>query len=166
MANAQSTRGSRPAFQCSILMKKSKRTSINRRNFVKVLPVAGVVAVTVQSPLKALAQIATPTPAQTPTPSPTPMRITKDMMRNAEKLIGIELTDAQETMALPGVNRLLDSYEVVRKIDVPLDTEPAVVFHPALPGFHIKRAAAKTKFKFGKNEPAQFKSVEDLAFAT
>src|ERR1700730_8667804 len=69
-------------------------------------------------------------------------------------------------MALPGVNRALDSYEVVRKIDVPLDTEPAAVFHPALPGFHVKRAASKTRFRFGKNEPAQFKSVEDLAFAT
>jgi Asp-tRNA(Asn)/Glu-tRNA(Gln) amidotransferase A subunit family amidase len=94
------------------------------------------------------------------------MRITKEMMHNAEKLIGIELTDAQKTMALPGVNRLLDSYEVVRKIDVPLDTEPAVIFHPALPGFHIKRASTKTKFRFGKNEPVQFKSIEDLAFAT
>ena len=88
------------------------------------------------------------------------------MMHNAEKVIGIELTDKQEDMALPGVNRSLDSYEVVRKMDVPLDTEPAVVFHPALPGFHVKRAAAKTKFKFGKNEPAQFKLVDDLAFAT
>ena len=49
---------------------------------------------------------------------------------------------------------------------MPLDTEPAVVFHPALPGFHVKRAPAKIKFRFGKNGPAQFKSVEDLAFAT
>jgi len=88
------------------------------------------------------------------------------MMHNAEKLIGIELTDKQEDMALPGVNRALDNYEAVRKIDVPLDTEPAIVFHPALPGFHIKRANSKTKFRFGKHEPAQFKSVEDLAFAT
>ncbi len=148
-------------------MKKSKRPSINRRNFVKVLPAAGVAAVAAaNSPLKTLAQTATPTPSPGPSPSATPMRLTKEMMHNAEKLIGIELTDPQETMALPGVNRLLDSYEVVRKIDVPLDTEPAVVFHPALPGFHIKRAAAKTKFRFGRNEPAQFKSVEDLAFAT
>src|SRR5260370_12380025 len=88
------------------------------------------------------------------------------MMHNAEKLIGIELTDKQEEMALPGVNRNLDSYEVVRKIDVPLDTEPAIVFHPALPGFHIKKANAKRKFLFGRNEPAQFKSADDLAFAT
>jgi Asp-tRNA(Asn)/Glu-tRNA(Gln) amidotransferase A subunit family amidase len=146
-------------------MKKTKRTSINRRNFVKLLPAAGAAGLAIShSPLKAIAQ--TPTPSPSPRPSPAPLRISKDMMHNAEKLIGIELTDKQEDMALPGVNRALDSYEVVRKIDVPLDTEPAVVFHPALPGFHIKRAAAKTKFRFGKNEPAQFKSVEDLAFAT
>src|SRR4030095_9840746 len=69
-------------------------------------------------------------------------------------------------MAQRGVNNNLDSYEVVRKIDVPLDTEPAVVFHPQLPGFHVQRAPAKIKFRFGKNQPAQFKSVEDLAFAT
>src|SRR5262249_15353230 len=89
-----------------------------------------------------------------------------EMMPNAEKLIGLDFTDKQEEMALRGVNNNLDSYEVVRKIDVPLDTEPAVVFHPALPGFHIKRAAPKTKFKFGKNEPVTYKSVDDLAFAT
>src|SRR5262249_31957017 len=96
----------------------------------------------------------------------TPLRITKEMMHTAEKLIGLEFTDAQETQAQRNVNANLDSYEVVRKIDVPLDTEPAVVFHPALPGFHVKRAPAKTKFRFGKNDPVQFKSVEDLAFAT
>jgi len=146
-------------------MKKSKRTSINRRNFVKALPAAGAAAVVVtKAPLKALAQTPSPTPAAMP--SPAPLRVTKEMMHNAEKLIGIELTDAQETMALPGVNNNLDSYETVRKIDVPLDTEPAVVFHPALPGFHIKRAPAKLKFKFGSNDPAPYKSVEDLAFAT
>src|SRR6267142_4234717 len=134
-------------------MKKRKRTSINRRNFVKLLPAAGAAGLVISnSPLSALAQ--TPTPSPRPSPSPTPLRITKEMMHNAEKLIGIELTDAQETMALRGVNTNLDSYEAIRKIDVPLDTEPAVVFHPALPGFHIKRATAKVKFKFGKNESA------------
>jgi len=148
-------------------MKKSKRTNINRRNFVKVLPAAGAAAIAVsQSPLKALAQTPSPPPITGPSPSPTPMRITKEMMHNAEKLIGIELTDAQEAMALRNVNGNLDNYEAVRKIDVPLDTEPAIVFHPALPGFHVKRAPAKLKFRFGRNDPAQFKSVEDLAFAT
>src|SRR6266403_1163353 len=142
---------------------EKKRGGLDRRSFVKLLPAAGAAGLTVSSlPLKALAQ--TPTP--TPRPSPTPLRITKDMMHHAEKLIGIELTDKQEDMALPGVNRSLDSFDVLRKIDVPLDTEPAIVFHPALPGFHVKQAGPKTKFKFGKNEPAQFKAVDDLAFAT
>ena len=49
------------------------------------------------------------------------------------------------TMALPGVNTNLDRYEAVRKIDVPLDTEPAIVFHPALPGFHVKRARSENE---------------------
>ncbi len=145
----------------------SKKVGIGRRSFVKLLPAAGAAGLVVSSsPLKALAQTPPATPSPTPRPSPTPLRITKDMMHNAEKVIGIELTDKQEDMALPGVNRSLDSFEVVRKMDVPLDTEPAVVFHPALPGFHVKRAAAKTKFKFGKHEPVQFKSVDELAFAT
>jgi Asp-tRNA(Asn)/Glu-tRNA(Gln) amidotransferase A subunit family amidase len=145
--------------------KTPNKSGIDRRAFVKLLPAAGAAGLAVSGlPLKALAQ--TPTPTPSPRPSPTPLRVTRDMMHNAEKVIGIELTDKQEDMALPGVNRSLDSYEVVRKMDVPLDTEPAIVFHPALPGFHVKRAGAKTKFKFGKHEPAQFKSVDDLAFAT
>jgi Asp-tRNA(Asn)/Glu-tRNA(Gln) amidotransferase A subunit family amidase len=147
-------------------LKTRKKTDIDRRSFVKLLPAAGAAGLVVSSsPLKAMAQTPTPTPSPAPRPSPTPLRITKDMMHNAEKVIGIELTDKQEDMALPGVNRSLDSFEVVRKMEVPLDTEPAVVFHPALPGFHVKRAASKTKFRFGKHEPVQFKSVDDLAFA-
>ena len=143
--------------------RKPPKSSINRRTFVKLLPAAGAAGLAISGlPLPASAQ--TPTPS--PRPSPAPMRINRDMLHDAEKLIGIELTDKQEDMALPGVNRNLDSYEAVRKIDVPLDTEPAIAFHPAQPGFHIKRSGAKTKFRFGKNEPARFQSIDDLAFAT
>lgn len=148
-------------------MKKPKQKPITRRTFVKVLPAAGAAVVAAsQSPLKSLAQTPTPSPQASPSASPAALRVKKDDLKHAERIIGIDLNDKEEEMALPGVNRNLDSYEAVRKIDVPLDTEPAVVFHPELPGFHVKRAAAKTKFRFGKNEPAQFKSVEDLAFAT
>jgi len=40
-------------------------------------------------------------------------------------------------------------------MDVPLDTEPAIAFHPALPGFHVKRGRHETKFKFWQemNQP-------------
>jgi Asp-tRNA(Asn)/Glu-tRNA(Gln) amidotransferase A subunit family amidase len=151
-------------------MKKNKsrktKTSVDRRSFVKLLPAVGVAGLTATKlPLDVLAQTPTPTPVPSPSPSPTPPpRITKEMMQQAEKLIGIELTDAQEAMALGGVNRNLDSYEANRKIDVPLDTEPAISFHPTRAKKELY--TNKTKFRFGKVELPQFKSVEDLAFAT
>ncbi len=149
-------------------MKKNKsrktRTSVDRRSFVKLLPAVGVAGLTATKlPLDVLAQTPTPTPSPSPSPTP-PLRVTKEMMHATEKLIGIELTDAQEAMALGGVNRNLDAYEANRKIDVPLDTEPAISFHPARA--NKKLYAAKTRFRFGRVEVPQFKSVEDLAFST
>jgi Asp-tRNA(Asn)/Glu-tRNA(Gln) amidotransferase A subunit family amidase len=144
-------------------MKKNKTT---RRTFVKLLPAMGAAGLAATKlPLDALAQTPSPTPVPSPSPSPTPpLRVTKEMMHQAEKLIGIELTDAQEAMALGGVNRNLDAYEANRKIDVPLDTEPAIAFHPTRAKKELY--TPKTKFRFGKVEPVQFNNVEELAFAT
>src|SRR3954447_15566127 len=140
-------------------MKKIKTT---RRAFVKMLPALGAAGMTATKlPLDALAQTPSPTPSPSPTPAP---RITKEMMHTAEKLIGIELTDAQEAMALPSVNRNLDAYEANRKIDVPLDTEPAIAFHPMRAKKELY--VPKTKFRFGKVEAPQFSNIEELAFAT
>jgi Asp-tRNA(Asn)/Glu-tRNA(Gln) amidotransferase A subunit family amidase len=143
---------------------RANEANIARRNFVKSLPALGAAGLVASKlPLDALAQTPSPTPSPSPSPTPAP-RITKEMMHQAEKLIGIELTDAQEAMALGGVNRNLDSYETIRKIDVPLDTEPAIAFHPARARKELY--TAKTKFHFGKVDVPQFKTVEDLAFAT
>src|SRR5437773_3215205 len=141
-----------------------QQLSVDRRSFVKLLPALGAAGLAASKfPSSAAAQ--TPTPLPSPSPSPTPApRITKEMLHTAEKLIGLEYTDAQEAMALPSVNRLLDNYETVRKIDVPLDTEPAIAFHPARARQELH--GAKTKFRFGKVELPQFKSIDDLAFAT
>src|SRR5947208_1395069 len=104
-------------------MKKSNRKSITRRTFVKALPAAGAaVVVASHAPLKTLTQTPAPTPQASPSPAAGVMRVKKEDLKHAEKLIGIDFDDKQEEMALPGVNRNLDSYEVVRKIDVPLDT--------------------------------------------
>ena len=149
--------------------KKNKRmtkTNVNRRSFVKLLPALGAAGLAATKlPLDVLAQTPTPTPLPSPSPSPTPpLRVTKEMMHATEKLIGIELTDAQEAMALGGVNRNLDAYEAIRKIDVPLDTEPAIAFHPARAKKRLY--GPKTRFRFGRVELPQFKTVDDLAFAT
>ncbi|HEY3028123.1 MAG TPA: amidase [Pyrinomonadaceae bacterium] len=144
---------------------------IDRRAFVALLPALGAAGVAVANlPLNAVAQMPSPSPLPSPSPtampspSPTPLRVTKEMLRNTEKLIGIELTEAQEAMALNNVNTNLERYETLRKIDIPLDTEPATAFHPALPGKKFNPRAIK--FKLSKVPAPQFKSVEDLAFAT
>ena len=165
----QRAKKSKPATQTS---------SLNRRTFVKLVPALGAAALATPhlNIASALAQGPSPTPSPTPLPSPSPtplpspsprpapLRVTKDMLRQAEKLIGIELTDAQEAVALQNASTNLDRYETLRKIDVPLDTEPATLFHPALPGkkFNIKPA----KFRLSKVETPQFSSIEDLAFAS
>jgi Asp-tRNA(Asn)/Glu-tRNA(Gln) amidotransferase A subunit family amidase len=133
-------------------------TKIDRRSFVKLLPAAGAAGAALTQPSVDAAALARQNQQQAP------QRVTAEMLRAAEQLIGLELTEAQEAMALRGVNQNLGSYESLRKIEVPLDTEPATAFHPALPG--KKFSAARTKIKAGKVEPPKFKNVEDLAFST
>jgi Asp-tRNA(Asn)/Glu-tRNA(Gln) amidotransferase A subunit family amidase len=143
----------------------TEENGFNRRAFVKLVPVLGVAALT--APHLGIpathAQISTPTPAPTPTPSPAPLRVTKDMLHQAEKLIGIEFSDAEEAMALQNASTNLDRYETLRKIDIPLDTEPATLFHPSLPGKKFKLKSLK--FKLSQTETLPFNSLEDLAFA-
>jgi len=145
---------------------KKDGKGVDRRTFVKALPALGIAGVAASRfSLDVLAQTPTPTPMPTPSPSPTPApRITKETMHQAEKIFGLEFNDAQEAMALSGVNRNLDAYEAIRKVDVPLDTEPAIAFHPARAKKELY--VSKAKFRFGKVDVPQFKNVEDLAFAT
>jgi Asp-tRNA(Asn)/Glu-tRNA(Gln) amidotransferase A subunit family amidase len=143
---------------------------IDRRKFVKLLPALGVATAAVPYLTVSAAVAQTPSPSPTPaatpspSPSPAPLRVTKEMLRGAEQLFGIELTDAQKQMALRSVDSNLERYETLRKVSVPLDTEPATLFHPALPGktFDVKA----TKFKLSKTAAPKFTAIEDLAFAT
>ena len=87
-----------------------------------------------------------------------PARVTKEMLHAALLLIGLDFTEEQEAMMLPGVNRALHGYEALRKIDVPLDTEPATRFYPT------KTAAKPAKFAPVPAKPRSFGSMDELAF--
>ncbi|HEY7545652.1 MAG TPA: amidase, partial [Blastocatellia bacterium] len=140
-------------------MKKESRhflRQLDRRTFVKLLPAMGAAGLGASR----LAPIAR---AQQQSPQ-APQRITKEMLRSAEQIIGIELTDAQETMALMGVNNNLGNYETLRKLDIPLDTEPAFAFHPLRP--RKKFAVKLGRIRASRVEAPKFSSIEDLAFAT
>lgn len=129
---------------------------LDRRSFVKMLPALGVAGLA--------SSRAAASPAQQPQQPQAPQRVTKDMVRAAEDLIGIELTDAHIEMALAGINTNLTNYENIRKVDVPLDTEPAISFHPSKPR---KRVAARVgRIKASRIELPKYDSIEDLAFST
>lgn len=114
----------------------SERKGWDRRTFVKLIPALGAAssAVPYLNTTPVFAQTPAPSAAATPQQQQAAPRITKEMLRAAEQLFGIELTDAQKEMALQNVNTNLERYETLSKIDVPLDTEPATLFRPALPG--------------------------------
>ena len=96
-------------------------------------------------------------------PAPPAATFTADQVTAALKLLGIEFEAAQIEMMLPNLNRALRGYEALRKVDIPLDTEPAYSFHPGLPG--RQPSTVKPRFQPTKPRPAAApKNIEDLAF--
>ncbi len=88
----------------------------------------------------------------------------KEMLAAALKLIGLEFDDAKLEMMLNSVNRALANYGRLRKIDVPLDTEPAFSFHPWPVGRPLPKGPARfrpTSAPRPKALPGS--STEDLA---
>src|SRR5258707_1954948 len=95
---------------------------IGRRRSLKAVPAA--VAATVAAPSLVRAQRG----------GGAPPKFGKDVLKCAEQIDGLHFTDAEEELAAAGASRNLDSYEELRKLNIPLDTEPAMTFRPYLPG--------------------------------
>ncbi len=130
---------------------------VGRRSFLKVLPAAGIGMASPGTTVLLPAE-------QQRRQQEAEQKVTLEMIENAQQLIGIDLDEAQLEMALPGVNRNLSSYDSLRRIDVPLDTEPAIAFHPPLPGKKFNRARSKNRP--GPVRAPEFRNIEDLAFCT
>src|ERR1051326_2104272 len=125
---------------------------LDRRTLLRLMP---VLAAAFDAELQAQPPATAPQQTQRP---PVPQVVTKEMLHHALGIIGITLTDAQETMALAGVNRNFNSYVQLRNIDIPLDTEPAFRFYPTPP------SVRQARFLPRKQEVKSFPSLEDLAF--
>lgn len=120
---------------------------MDRRKFFSTLLAAGAAA-------PALAQQAA-----------APPRIDRLRLDAAESIFGVDFTEAEEQMALNSVNRNLDSYEQLRKLNIPLDTEPAVTFRPYLPGKRpTGKATPGAKLKFTKAALPTNLAPEQIAF--
>ncbi|MEO5742872.1 MAG: amidase [Vicinamibacterales bacterium] len=95
----------------------------------------------------------------------TPPRIDRLRLDAAESIFGVDFNEAEEQMALNSVNRNLDSYEQLRKLDIPLDTEPAVTFRPYLPGKKpTGKATPGAKLRYAKPAVPANLTPEQIAF--
>jgi Asp-tRNA(Asn)/Glu-tRNA(Gln) amidotransferase A subunit family amidase len=95
----------------------------------------------------------------------TPLRITPEMLEHALALIGLEFPAEQRELMLRTVHRQLETYEVLRAIDIGYDVEPAFVFNPLLPGKMPPKQAPPFP-DYTRRPPATraWQSIEELAF--
>src|SRR5580658_297758 len=61
-----------------------------------------------------------------------PMRVTKEQISSALKLMGLEFSDPEIDMMLPRVNQALGNYEALRRVEIGYSVEPAFHFAPGL----------------------------------
>jgi Asp-tRNA(Asn)/Glu-tRNA(Gln) amidotransferase A subunit family amidase len=94
-----------------------------------------------------------------------PMRITKDQLKGALVLLSLEFQEAELDMMLRHVNSALFSYEALRKVEIPLDTEPSFSFHPGLPGRQPIKGPARFETTIPRASTAKAPSdLEELAY--
>src|SRR5512143_3704073 len=105
--------------------------TIARRRFLRSVPAAVAAGMTLP------AAVAAQRGGQTPP------RFSKDALKCADDVDGLRFTDAEHEMALSGASRNLDAYDELRKLEVPLDTEPAITFRPAMPGKQPRGKSAR-----------------------
>ena len=104
-------------------------------------------------------------PALAQQPLAAPPRIDRLRLDAAESIFGVDFTEAEEQMALGTVNRNLESFEQLRKLNIPLDTEPAVTFRPYLPGKKpVGKATPGAKVRFTRTPTAAGLTPEQIAF--
>jgi Asp-tRNA(Asn)/Glu-tRNA(Gln) amidotransferase A subunit family amidase len=90
--------------------------------------------------------------------------ITKETLAQALRVIGLDFPEAQREMMTGPVNRAAASFEALRKIDVPLDTEPAFTFIPVKSPARGKSAPRFSPTQIDARHLARPKSDGDLAF--
>jgi len=100
-----------------MIEKPSRRSGVKRRDFLRVAPTG-------------LAAGIFPAVAETQRADET----ATSRLRSAGALLDLEFTDAEQELMRAAVARNGERYAALRDLAIPDDTDPAVVFHPYLPG--------------------------------
>jgi Asp-tRNA(Asn)/Glu-tRNA(Gln) amidotransferase A subunit family amidase len=66
-----------------------------------------------------------------------PPEVTKDVLKNAEEVAGLQFTDEERELMLEGLNDQLKDYENLRTVSIPNGVPPALYFNPLLPGMSV-----------------------------
>jgi len=75
-----------------------------------------------------------------------PQNITKENIENAEKIIGLEFTDAERDSMLSSLDSQFVNYKNIQKIDLNNSTPPAILFNPIPVGFEFPKDQRLIKF--------------------
>ncbi|HEY3384036.1 MAG TPA: amidase [Vicinamibacterales bacterium] len=144
---------------------KSHARRIGRRAFLGTVPAAVAAGMTVPALAQQTTKPSAPPAPALPPGAETPLHFGTDTLRSAERIFGVRFKESEEEMMVRGVNRNLDSYETLRKLSVPLDTEPAFTFRPYLPGRKPPAPGARAKsLKVSAPVVRVTSNIEDLAF--
>jgi Asp-tRNA(Asn)/Glu-tRNA(Gln) amidotransferase A subunit family amidase len=90
-------------------------------------------------------------------------RVTLEMVTDALRLSGIELSEEERKAMVENANRNLSQYEEIRKVDIPNDISPPFHFSSIVPGIEVNR----TKQPFRLSAPPAVKrpaNLQDAAF--
>src|SRR5579862_343266 len=125
----------------------------SRRKFLKVVPVAMAGAVATKAFAQGRGGPAGP--------------VNVDAVKAAETIDGVKFTSEEEGRIAGAANANLNSFNRLRQIAIPQDTEPAYVFKPSLPGREPKGPATPgATLKYTK-PPATLKrpaNLDEVAF--
>lgn len=89
--------------------------------------------------------------------------ITHETVVEAEKLLGLDFSDAKIDMMLPGLKNQLGDYEAMRKFPLSNSVLPAIQFNPVPVGMKID--TARKKFKLSPVGKVKLpKNMDELAF--
>ncbi len=89
--------------------------------------------------------------------------ITKDVVTQAEKVIGLEFTESEKDSILDDLNANLDLYKEMRTVNIKNSIPPAIIFDPMPLGMIVDSVQRPLNYS-PTGEVVMPKNIEDLAF--
>ena len=92
-----------------------------------------------------------------------PQTITKENIENAEPVIGLEFTDAEQDSMITLLDEQLENYQNIRKVDLANSVPPAILFNPIPVGFEFPEEQKPLEFSNYSNTVLP-DDINELAF--